>query len=416
MNKKAILLTLLGLTCAPVFAQVRRSFQFSNTALQVFAQNNRLQNNFSFPAMKAFIIIDNTGNSLNEIYVGDELRKLPVNGMDDYACFYYIKADTCLNDVTLKQFLRDFVKWCYESDYIDRNEVHLVFYGQQNKISCTSLYNLNDIVAGVHILSGRENVCNSYGASTVNEIWKHSLSAKTSVKYEVPGMADMEEIENKKLQKVLLQSFYNRKGDIAFQLTAGSHHIRQEYRTTFDTSTLVDFTNFKTLWNLRAAYYFSNRFYSNFDVALIYSGKQKSIDSIDWNNPNGITVSGSGYAGAMLRYGIGLGFAAYNRNRLSINTGVDAGIIHTLAGGGNATRTIGGGNKSTEIVKQKQKSKYYNIYAGLNYRSGRSFFFNGNLQYNLSSLKQPIGSISAFTGISVNFGLGIIISTKNKDE
>lgn len=420
MGKNTILLFLIGFTWGSFHAQItqiRRVYSFNNTTIEVLVQSNRMQNNFAFPGMKAFIIIVNSGNTLDTIYENDKLRKIPIGGMNDYACFYYIKAADWLNNETLKQFLEDFTKWCYETDYINRNEVHLVWQGSSNKIDCNIFSDLGEITGSVHILSDKLNSdCNTYVANTANEVWQKSQSGKTSVQYEVLDMKEMRQLQNENQQKAIYKSIKKSKGDIFLQITIGSHHIGSQYKTEFDKNTLVDFTNHKTLWNLRAGYYFSNRLYSNVDVALIYSGKQENIDNINWDDPGGITVNGSGYAGAMIRCGLGLGFVAYTHSRLSINTGIDSGIINAIAGGGTANRTIGGGDNDTDIEKQSQKSIYYNIYAGLNYRIGKSFSLNSNLQYNISAFKQPIGSVSAFTGISVNLGLGITISTKNKDE
>lgn len=417
MSKKVFLSTLIGFTCTSVQAQIRRAYSFNHTTIEVLAQSNRIQNNFDFPGMKAFIIIGNGDNTLDTIYENDELRKIPINGMNDYACFYYIKAADWLNNGTLKQFLEDFTKWCYETDYINRNEVHLVWQDSLNKINCSTFTDLSKITSSVHILSDKlNNDCNNYVNTTAEEVWQKSQSGKTSVQYEVLGMNEMRQLQNERQQNAIYKSIKKSKGDIFFQITGGSHHIGNRYKTTFDTNTLVDFTNYNTLWNLRAGYYLINRLYGNIDVALIYSGKKKNIDNINWDDPDGITVNGSGSAGAMIRCGLGLGFVPYTRNRLSINTGFDAGIINAIAGGGTANRTIGGGDNNTDIEKQSQKNIYYNIYAGLNYRLGKSFFLNSNLQYNISPFKQPIGSVSAFTGISINAGLGITISTKNKDE
>lgn len=421
MKKQSFLLIFLCSSCS-LTAQVKRSYFYNHTVVEILAQNNRIENNFSFPSMKAFIIIGDLGSSLDKIYAEDNLRKIPISGMKDYACFYYIKADNWLCDTTLKSFLQGFIHWCYEKDYLNRNSIHLVWQ-KSNDISCDVFKQLDALISSISILndnpanSNAMTQCNQYLTSSTTEIWEKSQSAKTSIKYEVPGMLDMERIEGEKQQKRLLQSFYKKKGDVFLQFTVGNHHIGSSYRTAFDTITLVDFTKFKTLWNLKTGYYFSNRLYTNLDFAFIYSGKQKNINSISWGNGSGITVKGSGYAGAMIRYGLGLGFVAYNRNKLSINTGLEAGRIHTIAGGGNATRNIGGGgNNNTTIVEKKHQNIYYNIHAGAIYKFDKTFYFNGNLQYNISPFKQPLGSVSAFTGISINIGLGISIPTKKKNE
>jgi len=78
--------------------------------------------------MKSFIIIGNSSKSLIEIYTADKLRKFPISGMNDYACFYYLKDTYLLNDTMITDFLKGFIEQNYESDYIDRNSVNLVWH------------------------------------------------------------------------------------------------------------------------------------------------------------------------------------------------------------------------------------------------------------------------------------------------
>jgi hypothetical protein len=43
---------------------------------------------------------------------------------------------------------------------------------------------------------------------------------------------------------------------------------------------------------------------------------------------------------------------------------------------------------------------------GTNYRLGKVVFFNGSFEYTMSSFEIDIGSISGFTGYTLNFGIG----------
>lgn len=417
MYKHFVLLFILAGTF-PAMAQVGRSYLYRGYAVQVLAQNNRMPNSFGFPGMKAFIIVGDSANTPAITYARDALRQMPVSRMHDYACFYYIKYSSWENDTALHHFLQGFIAWCYQTDYIDRNEVYLVWQNESGNIPCSGFNKLADIVSSVAVLSNSYTPqCAAYTVASADTIWKRSHGARTTVKYAVPGITDIEQAEKEKQARAALQSFHQSRGDAFLQVMAGRHHIGNAYRTTFDTTTLVDFSKIKTLWSIKAGYHFTNRLFATLDAAFIYSGKQKHIDHIDWANPNGITVSGSGYAGAMIRYGLGVGLIAYRINRISITTGLDAGSLSTMAGGGKVTRTIGGGgNNNPDVAKHRQRGTYTNIYAALHYRLGKQFFFTTNIQYKIAPLKQPIGSVNAFTGISFNAGLGVIIPTQNKDE
>jgi len=80
----------------------------------------------------------------------------------------------------------------------------------------------------------------------------------------------------------------------------------------------LDFTKYKKIWNLNIGYSFAPRLFSTIDFAFIYTGKQQNINGITFKNNEGITINGSGYGGAMIRYGLGMGWLPYSRNRLDI--------------------------------------------------------------------------------------------------
>ncbi len=409
---------LLILSCLQANGQVTRNFFYKGRPIRLLAQNNRMENNFGYPGMQMFLIIGDRDTSLDSIYETDQLRQMPITGLRDYACFYYLQYNNFLKDSAVAFFLTDFIDYCYNEDYIDRNRVHIVWSTGKDTIPCKLFNKPYNLVSSVSVLP--ENTpasCDtiSITPATAQGIWETSHTAKTSISYQVPGLLEMEEKEKDKKMKIAVADYKKRKGSIFFQFTGGTHHIGNQYKTAFDTTTLVDFTRFKTLWNLNAGYYFTNCFFSNIDFAFIYSGKQKNIDGIDWGNGNGVSIRGSGYAGAILRYGVGIGWLPYNKNRLNILLNIEAGRLKAIAGGGVATRIIGGGGSgagSTSIVKENEKSIYYNLKTGIQYRLGNSAYFTSNFQYTISSFKQPIGSVSAFTGWSYNLGIGFIIPTK----
>ena len=414
MNRYYIIL-FLAFCFHSVNAQVKRSFLYEGTSIEFFAQNNRMQNTFSFPGMKAFIIIGNSSKSLIEIYTADKLRQLPVSGMNDYACFYYLKDTYLLNDTTIKKFLKGFVKQNYESDYIDRNSVNLVWQTNDYSIPNYIFTKPDTIINSKFILNDSDSISDrSYNFSTPEQIWDKSKSYANITSYLVPSLLEMEEGEKSKK----INELKEKNSNIYFQFTTGLHYINKNYKTDFDSSMLVDFTNYKTIWNINIGYYFTRRLFTSIDFAFIYTGKHKNINGITRNDNGGITVNGSGYGGAMIRYGVGLGWLPYSNKSLDILLTLAAGQLTAKAGGGTVTRTIGGSgdNNSTATMEKKEQTNYYNLLTGVNYKLNSSFYFTGNIQYNLSKLKQSIGSVSAFTGLSINGGLGFTIPSKKKNN
>lgn len=401
-----------------IHGQVKRGLLYNRSVIEFLAQNNRIENDFSFPGMKAFIIIGDSSKSLNQIYIDDKIRKQPVSGMSDYACFYYLKNCYLFKDTAIKFFLTGFIEQCYQTDYINRNSVHLIWQTNAYNIQKDSLPTLNSIVSSISVLndSSTQND-NSNHITTLIEIYEKSKKTSTTIKYHIPGLLEMEDSENSKKYNKMLAEMGNKEGHLSFQFSVGRYNINSMDIVNLDTNTLVDFSKHKTLWNINTSYYFTHRFYANIDLAFIYSGKKQNIDGIQFNTGGGgITVSGSGSSGAMIRYGVGIGWLPYSRNRFDILFNISAGHLIAIAGGGNGTRTIGGGSyNNTNIVKKKEKTVYYNLLTGFNYRLKNSFFLTGNLQYNLSKLKQPVGSVNSFTGWSINIGFGFSFPTIKKN-
>ncbi len=412
-----IIFLVLFVSCSHIIlAQVRRNYTYQGTPVTVLAKTNRTDNSFGFPGMNAFIIVGDSLQLLNDIYASDKLHQMPVTGMNNYACFYYMQANRLMSDTSLYKFLKAFITWCYEADYIDRNSVHLVWNTTFPVVSCSTFRSLDTIISSVYALP--ENIsegCDIYAASAPAFIWRKSQETTTIIKYYIPSMMEVEEQERQRQKAAELLAYNKKKGNVFLQLTIGNYNISSLHKTSFDTNTLVDFTRHKTLWNINAGYHLSHRLFAGIDFAFIYSGRQKNIESID-RSGNGITVKGTGYAGAMLRYGVGIGLLAYSRNRLDVLLHVHTGKLDAFAGGGEATRTLGsgGGNtNTTNIAKSSEQSLYTNVVTGINYRLGNAVYCTGNLQYCISSFPRSIGSVTGFTGWSCNLGIGFIIPTSN---
>lgn len=391
----------------PLTAQQKRSFQYNGQTVDVLAYTNRVQQ-LPFAGMKAFIVLDQPHIPLDSIFAKDAIHRIAINGMADYAYFYYLNGPYPIKDPA--SFLRTLIDRVYADDYIDRNQIQLVV-GQLDSGSFQALEPLNDIVAGISII-GMDSSQNysRYSVTSIQEVWDKSSRQRTAVRYPVPGIIEMEEAETLKEQHLRVKGYGDKRKTVYLSFTAGSHHISNSYKEEFDTTTLVDFTKFKTLWNFRSGYVITKWLSIGADVAFIYSGKQKKIDSLDWGNGNGISLQGSGYAGAMIRYGLNLSLILYAKNRWSTFAGMDIGNINAFAGGGHVSKTAGSA-KTTSIVKSKQQTTYFNILAGANYQLGDLVYISGNMQYHTSEFKKKIGSVSGFTGLSVNLGFGISIPT-----
>jgi len=415
---RAVLLFLLLVCGGDTNAQVKRAFLHYGNSIEVLAQNNRTENNFSFPAMSAYIIISSSSQPLTQAYASDSLRQMPVSGMNDYACFYYINSANIPQDTAFKTFIKTFISWCYTTDYIDRNAVHLVWQSADtNKIPCSIFEGLDTFVSSVHLpANNAKNTCDVYIASSCAEIWQKSKNAKTSIWHHIPTFLEVEADAEQERKKAEIDGWRQKKGNVYLQLTAGYHQIEKNHQTAFDTATLVDFARLKTLWNIQTGYYVTRHIAVTAEIAFIYSGKKKQINSIDWGGNGGITVSGSGYAGAMLRYGIGLCWLVYNHKRTDVFLTCNTGKLAAIAGGGSGTKTIGGGSSNMDIVRQKRQTNYIAFLSALCYRLSNVVYFTGNIQYSIAGLEQPIGSVNAFTGWSVNLGLGLAISTKKQSN
>ncbi|GAA0534359.1 hypothetical protein [Chitinophaga japonensis] len=392
-------------------AQEHRSFTYQGQALPYLAQNNRMPDHFSFPGMQAYIIIGDMHTTPETLYAQDSLHRLPLYGMQAYACFYYLPANQWLQDTAVQDFLEQFIAHLYERDFINRNKVHLVWL-DTIALSCDTLQALHTCLASLAALPGNKMAhCSAVHVyASAKQTWSHNASRHTSVTYAVPGVLDMEtrQVAKAKAQKQAAAMVW--KHHWLLQFAAGVHLVGSQYHTDFDDETLVDFTRHKTLWDLRAGYYLSDALALFFNGALIYAAKQQTVDEINWNSEQ-VTINGSGSSGAMLRYGLGIRLLPFGPRRFSPWLDAVAGGVWVMAGGGSGTRTVGwgGGGTSSEIRKHTERGIFYALAAGVQYRLSRLFYVAPGVQYTVSPLPAPVGSVSAFTGVTLNAALGVVI-------
>lgn len=389
-------------------SQVTRTIVYEGKEITMLAWNNRMQEHFSFPGMQAFIIVGDSNNTTEQIFETDPLRRYPANDMESYSCFYYLAAKDFTNKPPAS-FLEHLIESIYKQDLIDRNRVHLVW---QLRHSPNLILHNN---VGLDSLISSETIV--HPGDSIDSVWSSVLKKQTKKQYSIPRMQDMEERIKEEEKRELAQLYRLRKGKLFFELTIGRHQINQAYKTAADTVTMVDFTKLKTLWGINIGYHFSRLIYGALDVGIMYSGKQKRINSIDWGSGGGVTVRASGQAAAMIRYGLIIGWVPYQKERFNVVVNLAAGRLTAIAGGGTATRSIGsGGSNATNISKKKEQTIYIRPTTGIIYKFSSQFYFTSQIQYMIAGLAQPFGSVSALTGLAINMGLGFSISTKKYKE
>ena len=417
MHKSSVT-TILSLVFFLVNAQEKRIFTYKSEPVNFLAQNNRMTDHFSYPGMNVYVLIGDSSASLDSLYHNDEFRQMPISGIKDYSCFYYLQYNIFLTNTEIIEFLKNFIYYNYDKDLVNRNKVHLIWLAKDYGLRCDTIEKLNKVIASLHTTAKvQSDTCTSTVQihSSVADTWQQAAATRTSITYAVPGFLEMEEKQRIEKSNNLSKRYSSWSNQLFFQITGGKHTIGTPYRTDFDTSTLVDFARIKTIWNIVAGYHISNRVALIVNAGFMYSGKHKQVDGINWGGGGGITVNGSGYAGAMIRYGLGARFIPHIKKRLTVHIDLLAGKMKVIAGGGEGTRTIGGGGGSADdILKKKGNTIYYVLGPGINYRLEKSFHFTSNLQYKIAPLKESIGSVTAFTGISFNAGIGFNFSTKRE--
>jgi hypothetical protein len=400
--------------------QVTRSFQYEGKTIPYLAQNNRMDNVFSQPGFQVFILIADSLQSLDALYAGDSMRLVKPTGMRDYTCFYYLPY--CLiGDGQGYRMIDSFIQSIYYKDFIDRNRIFLIPGAQATIRICKATSQISAFEIGIYVRTDTaRNSCAAsfYPAESSMEIWLHSKNIRDGVpeKYSIPGFAEMERTSDrrKRLERQIEARHFNKK--VFVTAAAGPQFVGARQQVAFDTTTLVDFTDYKTVWSFYSGYHLHDRLAAFAGFSFLYSGKRKQIDNIDWDDPNGIKISGSGKAAAMYRYGAGFRLVPFSHAKSCIILDVFGGRQKAVAGGGTATRIIGGGSNTNEITRQEQTGHFITVSGGGVYLFNPVFGLNANLIYNHAPLDAPVGSVSGFSGLSFNLGLSVYFNTGNRRD
>jgi len=384
-----------------IHSQEKRIFNFNSEEVPYYLSLNFKYGLSILPNLNAKIVIVNDQESLLSV---SESIKIPEKKIykKDYLLYYYLKLPKLKSEKEYLNFLKAFIEENYNRDVFNRNTISIDFKQNTIPFSCESLEELNTFLAQV-IVSEKSNLLKC-GRSFIlsNNNLKEKL--KTSISYE--SIRFIGEAEKIKEDYKLLKSLSQWKNTYFIAIKLGLQEISKNQRTTFDEETRVDFSDLKTVWNIDAGYMFSEKFGGFLNFGITYKKEQK--DQNISNSVNGITISGSGSGAGVIKIGLGVKYIPFVKDRWSIYTDLAGGFLSAKAGGGDGSVTISNGNVNNTIskVERTEKSKYLNLSLGANYRLGRTVFLTSNFQYSISNFENNIGSVSGFTGYTINLGVG----------
>ena len=401
-SKKIIISLILFISVTGIIhSQEKRIFNFNSEEVPYYLSLNFKYGLSILPNLNAKIVIVNDQESLLSV---SESIKIPKKKIyeKDYLLYYYLKLPKLKSEKEYLNFLKAFIEENYNRDVFNRNTISIDFKQNTIPFSCESLEELNTFLAQV-IVSEKSNLLKC-GRSYIlsNNNLKEKL--KTSISYE--SIRFIGEAEKIKEDYKLLKSLSQWSNTYFVSAKVGHQEISKNQRTTFDEETLVDFSDLKTVWNIDAGYMFSQKFGGFLNFGITYKKEQK--DQNISNSVNGITISGSGSGAGVIKIGLGVKYIPFVKDRWSIYTDLAGGFLSAKAGGGDGSVTISNGNVNNTIskVERTEKSKYLNLSLGANYRLGRTVFLTSNFQYSISNFENNIGSVSGFTGYTINLGVG----------
>jgi len=378
------------------YGQEKRVINFNSKEVPYYLSVNFKYGFSILPNLNAkIIIVHNQENLLS----ASESIKLPKNKLaqKDYVLYYHLKLPKLKSEKEYLDFLKAFIRENYNRDVFNRNTISINFKQNTIPFSCESLEELNTFLAQV-IVSEKSNLLKC-GRSFIlsNNNLKEKL--KTSISYE--SIRFIGEAEKIKEDYKLLKSLSQWSNTYFVSAKVGHQEISKKQRTTFDEETLVDFSDLKTVWNIDAGYMFSQKFGGFLNVGLLVEKDQDISRS-------GSSISVTGNGAGVVKIGLGVKYIPFTKDRWSLYTDLAGGYLRAKAGRGSGSISIsnGGVNNSINRVEKTEKSKYLNLSLGANYRLGRTVFLTSNFQYSITNFENNIGSVSGFTGYSINLGVG----------
>lgn len=403
MNLNYVLLLLLTMASSSLSANNLRILNFDNQKIeyQVFSkkQNWFQSEQIWSPNLKARIFIVSSKKEIEVL-----IAKANQDSQANRILNYYLIAPQFENPKKHLEFLEAFVSEIYYRDYINRNSVELWLSTPLYSIECKQLQQLHKVVARVQV--SQEDPLLKCGLDLVNSGSIPGTNAWTSKRYDRTTLK--EALRSRKTIE-LTRKLGAWDHNWFMSITVGSPQLSAASKANFDTQTLVDFSTINTAWNFEAGYMFSPRF-GGF-VSLDYLSKKKETFTDFISFGSGLSVTGSGSGGGLLKAGIGCRYLPYIKDRFSVFVDLSAGSLTAKAGGGTGTAiiSVGGTSSQSDLVENQENTNFFDLAIGSNYRLGKVVFLTGNFSYNYSKFENDIGSISGLTGFSVNFGLGISI-------
>lgn len=377
------------------YGQEKRLFSFNENDViyySLFKMPSTLKN---LPNHKAkFIIVDEHNNLFETV----QSNTISMDGIErkDQAIHYYLKFPDFRKEKQNLKFLKALIEDSYNRDFFNRNTLSIEFQYNEVPFSCESLDDLHGGIAKIIVpeTSGLLDCNTPFVVSENNQ--GHEL--RTAINFEP---ATIKEFERQREEYKVISQLHNWESTYFISLTYGNHFMDNGFITDFDEETLVDINEVNSIWHLSSGHMFTNKIGGLLSLGFMSSKEQT-------RNSNGISVSGSGNGFAILKLGIGARYIPFSRKKWSIYGDVEGGRLSVRAEGGTGSVTItnGGIRTTRDISEGRDRSFYWGLTLGANYRLGGVVFLSGNFKYTASNFKNNIGSISGFTGYNFNVGIG----------
>jgi len=384
------LINVTGIT----YGQEKRKFNFKSEEIPYYLSLNFKYVYSILPNLNAKIVIVNNQESLLS---ASKSIKIPENKISqkDYCLYYYLKLPNFKTEKEYLDFLKAFIEENFYKDAFNRNTITIDFKENTIPFSCKYLDDLNKFLAQV-IVTENSNLlnCDRNFISLKNE---NNEKLETSTPYE--SIRFFGEAEKLKENYKLLKSLSQWKNTYFIALKLGHQNISKKQRTVFDEETLVDFSELNTIWNVDAGYMFSQKIGGFLNVGFSFKKEQDISRSVS-------NISATGNGAGIVKIGLGVKYIPFIKDDWSLHTDLVIGSLRAMAGGGTGTINTSTGSNSKSFTKKTEKSRYLNFSLGANYRLGRILFLTSNFQYSITNFENNIGSVSGFSGHSINLGVG----------
>ena len=386
MNKVFPLAFLFALVVnTSINGQEKRIFTFNKQIIEYFIYPNMAPSLTKFPNHKAKFIIIDTDSDLYEYSKSNKIENVK-EARKDRTLYYYLKLPKLKDEKEYLEFFKKFIEENYRKDFFDRNTASLKFGNEKLLFNCESLDYLNTFLSILIVAESSELL--ECGKAFIISSDREQTNLKTSIKYE---SINIMESEQKREDFEMLDQLKNWNKTFFITIYLGQNFIDSSYKTDFDEETLVDISDTNSIWQFNIGYMFSNKFGGLLDLGFM-SAKEQDI--------NFSTLSGTGSGFGVFKLGLGVRYVPFIKKNWSIYSDLKGGTLNVKAAGG--TGGIGGFN----ATERDEASNYLGVSVGAIHRLGKVVFLNSNLEYTTSNFENNIGSISGFTGYTINLGIG----------